>query len=44
MKILELFAGTQGLKSSKERSVIHIKLCEHIVKICEKYDASHLNY
>jgi len=36
--------GTQGLKSSKERSVIPIKLCEHIVKICEKYDASHLNY
>ena len=27
--------GTQGLKGSKERSVIPEKLCEHIVKICE---------
>ena len=27
--------GTQGLKSSKERSVIPKKLCEHIVEICE---------
>lgn len=27
--------GTQGLKGSKERSVIPNKLCEHIVKICE---------
>ena len=27
--------GTQGLKGSKERSVIPQKLCEHIVKICE---------
>ena len=28
--------GTQGLKGSKERSVIPEKLCEHIVDICEK--------
>ena len=28
--------GTQGLKGSKERSVIPEKLCEHIVSICEK--------
>lgn len=28
--------GTQGLKDSKERSVIPEKLCEHIVSICEK--------
>lgn len=28
--------GTQGLKGSKERSVIPQKLCEHIVKICEE--------
>lgn len=27
--------GTQGLKGSKERSVIPQKLCEHIVNICE---------
>ena len=27
--------GTQGLKGSKERSVIPSKLCEHIVDICE---------
>lgn len=27
--------GTQGLKGSKERSIIPQKLCEHIVKICE---------
>lgn len=27
--------GTQGLKGSKERSVIPPMLCEHIVKICE---------
>lgn len=27
--------GTQGLKGSKERSVIPQQLCEHIVKICE---------
>lgn len=30
--------GTQGLKGSKERSVIPRKLCEHIVYICEKED------
>ena len=28
--------GTQGLKCSKERSVIPNALCEHIVEICEK--------
>lgn len=28
--------GTQGLKSSKERSVIPSELCEHIVRICEE--------
>lgn len=28
--------GTQGLKGSKERSVIPAELCEHIVNICEK--------
>ena len=28
--------GTQGLKGSKERSVIPIELCRHIVKICEE--------
>lgn len=28
--------GTQGLKSSKERSIIPRLLCEHIVDICEK--------
>ena len=27
--------GTQGLKGSKERSVIPVELCEHIVNICE---------
>ena len=27
--------GTQGLKGSKERSVIPQQLCEHIVSICE---------
>ena len=26
--------GTQGLKCSKERSVIPVELCRHIVKIC----------
>lgn len=30
--------GTQGLKGSKERSVIPPKLCEHIVDICERGD------
>lgn len=29
--------GTQGLKGSKERSVIPKKLCDHIVSICEKF-------
>lgn len=29
--------GTQGLKGSKDRSIIPEKLCEHIVKICEQY-------
>ena len=28
--------GTQGLKGSKERSVIPKQLCEHIVEICEE--------
>ena len=28
--------GTQGLKGSKERSVIPAKLCEHIAEICEE--------
>lgn len=28
--------GTQGLKGSKERSVVPRMLCEHIVYICEK--------
>lgn len=28
--------GTQGLKGSKERSIIPTKLCEHIVSICEE--------
>ena len=28
--------GTQGLKGSKERSIIPNQLCEHIVEICEK--------
>ena len=29
--------GTQGLKGSKERSIIPNQLCEHIVSICEKF-------
>lgn len=29
-------AGTQGLKGSKERSIIPPLLCEHIVTICEE--------
>ena len=29
--------GTQGLKTSKDRSVIPSKLCNHIVDICEEY-------
>ena len=28
--------GTQGLKGSKERSVIPAQLCQHIVDICER--------
>ena len=28
--------GTQGFKGSKERSVIPVELCRHIVKICEE--------
>ena len=28
--------GTQGLDGSKERSVIPVELCRHIVKICEE--------
>jgi hypothetical protein len=28
--------GTQGLKGSKERSVIPSELCQHIVEICEE--------
>lgn len=30
--------GTQGLKGSRERSVVPQMLCEHIVRICEKGD------
>lgn len=30
--------GTQGLKDSKERSVIPKQLCDHIVKICEEHN------
>lgn len=29
--------GTQGLKGSKDRSVIPAQLCKHIVEICEEY-------
>lgn len=29
--------GTQGLKNSKQRSVIPEMLCQHIVDICEEY-------
>ena len=29
--------GTQGLKNSKERSIIPEQLCNHIVAICEKW-------
>lgn len=29
--------GTQGMKGSKERSIIPEALCQHIVNICEKY-------
>lgn len=30
--------GTQGLKGSRERSIIPSQLCEHIVDICEEYE------
>ena len=29
--------GTQGIKGSKERSIIPKELCKHIVQICEEY-------
>ncbi len=29
--------GTQGLKGSRDRSVIPAQLCEHIIDICERY-------
>ena len=32
--------GTQGLKGTKERSVIPPMLCEHVVKICEERGSS----
>ena len=35
--------GTQGLKGSKERSVIPRMLCEHIVYICERSEANDLH-
>lgn len=35
--------GTQGLKGSKERSVIPKQLCEHIVNICEQYVSNSKN-
>lgn len=30
--------GTQGIKGSKDRSIIPSQLCEHIVDICEEYE------
>lgn len=30
-------AGTQGLKGTKERSIVPKLLCQHIVNICEEY-------
>jgi hypothetical protein len=37
--------GTQGLKGSKERSVIPRLLCEHIVDICEEeYTGEYINF
>ena len=30
--------GTQGIKGSRDRSIIPLQLCEHIVDICEAYD------
>lgn len=35
LKVLELFAGTQGLKGSVERSKIPEELCQHIVDISQ---------
>lgn len=35
--------GTQGLKGSKERSVIPRLLCEHIADICEEYIDTNLD-
>ena len=32
--------GTQGIKGSKDRSVIPTQLCEHIVDICEEYEVA----
>lgn len=32
--------GTQGIKGSKDRSVIPQELCEHIVSICENEDSN----
>ena len=31
-------SGTQKIKGSKNRSVIPVQLCEHIVDICEEYE------
>ena len=36
--------GTQGLKGSKERSVIPSLLCKHIVHICEEYQGREEKY
>lgn len=30
--------GTQGIKGSRDRSIIPTQLCEHIVDICEEYE------
>lgn len=30
--------GTQGIKGSRDRSIIPSQLCEHIVDICEEYE------
>lgn len=30
--------GTQGIKGSRDRSIIPAQLCEHIVDICEEYE------
>lgn len=34
--------GTQGLKGSKQRSIIPSRLCEHIVDICEDFFAQNI--